>query len=65
MSGERSTPFSTKELAEEAGVTSTYVRKLCQDGKIDGAYKVGRDWLIPADAGRAWLKERRARWEKF
>ena len=62
---EQDKPWSVDQLADAAGVTSVYVRKLCQAGKIDGAYKVGRAWLIPADVGRAWLASRRERWEKF
>lgn len=65
MSEQRTIPWAAKELAEVAGVTPVYVRKLCQAGKIEGAYKVGRDWLIPAEEGRAWLENRRSRWEKY
>lgn len=64
MSDERTTPYTTKELAEAAGVSDRYVRQLVTDGKLAGQ-KVGRDWIIPAEEGRAWLQERRARWEKF
>jgi excisionase family DNA binding protein len=47
-------------LAEAAGVFPTYVRRLCAAGKLS-AYKVGRDWLIPAEVGQQWLDERQAR----
>jgi excisionase family DNA binding protein len=57
---ERDKPWSVNELAEAAGVFPTYVRRLCAAGKLS-AYKVGRDWLIPAEAGQQWLDERRAR----
>jgi excisionase family DNA binding protein len=42
------------ELAELAGVTQTRIRALCAGGKLN-ARKIGRDWLIPEDAARAWL----------
>lgn len=64
MSDERTTPYTTKELAEAAGVYQSYIRQLLLAGKLTGE-KLGRDWLIPADVGRAWLQERRRRWEKF
>ena len=64
MSDERAQPYTTTELASAAGVTDAYIRKLCKAGKLAGD-KVGRDWLIPADVGREWLRQRRERWEKF
>lgn len=39
-----------KEAAEEWGVTERRVTGLCKDGKIEGAVKEGRSWLIPVDA---------------
>ena len=64
MDSTRTTPYTTKELAQAAGVDPSYLRHLLIAGKLAGD-KVGRDWLIPADVGRAWLASRRARWEKF
>lgn len=40
------------ETAQKWGVSLRYVQALCQKGKIDGAYRMGRDWLIPEDAKR-------------
>lgn len=62
---EQAQPWTSETLARAAGVTGAYIRKLARDGKIEGAYKVGRDWLIPAEEGRAWLRQRSERWEKF
>ena len=64
MEEERTTPYTTSELADLAGVTDRHVRELVRTGKLDGS-KIGHFWVVPAEAGRAWLKERRARWEKF
>lgn len=61
---DRTMPYTTGELAKEAGVSDAYIRQLLLSGKLAGT-KSGRDWLIPADVGRAWLQERRARWEKY
>lgn len=41
-----------KELAEQWGVTPKYLRALCREGKIEGAYKNGNIWMIPTDAPR-------------
>ena len=58
-------PWSVNQLAEAAGVTPVYVRKLCQAGEVDRAFKLGRAWLIPAESAEAWVAKRRERWEKF
>ena len=39
--------YTTKDFAEELGLTDAYVRQLILSGKIE-AQKVGRDHLIPA-----------------
>jgi excisionase family DNA binding protein len=62
---ERDKPWGTIELAEAAGVTESYIRRLARAGKFPGAYQVGRVWLIPAHVGDAWLKERQGKWRKF
>lgn len=38
------------EVAEKWGVTPRRIQKLCLDGKIDGAVRFGRAWMIPKDA---------------
>ncbi len=53
--------WTTKELAEAAGVDASHIRRLLIDGKLKGR-KVGRDWAIPDDVARAWLEERQKRW---
>jgi excisionase family DNA binding protein len=60
---ERTDPYTTTELAEAAGVSNTYVRRLVREGQLEGK-KMGRDWLIPAGVGRAWLDKRRQQGEK-
>lgn len=63
MSDERTTPYTTKELSEAAGVNQSYIRQLLIAGKLTGE-KLGRDWLIPADVAQRWLEDRRERMEK-
>lgn len=38
------------EAAEKWSISDRRVRILCQQGKIDGAFRNGRAWLIPVDA---------------
>ena len=38
------------EYAARNNVTPCAVRRKCLRGNVPGAVKVGRDWLIPADA---------------
>ena len=40
--------YTTKEAAEKLGYkTADSLRQYCQQGKIIGAIKVGKTWLIP------------------
>ncbi|MFN0040774.1 MAG: helix-turn-helix domain-containing protein [Burkholderiales bacterium] len=39
--------LTVRELAQRLGVTVRRVRALAASGRVEGAVKVGRDWLIP------------------
>lgn len=39
--------LTVKEIAKKWCITVRRVQKLCNDGKINGAIKFGRDWAIP------------------
>lgn len=41
-----------EEAAKNFGVTPRRVQALCAGGKLRGAIRVGREWLIPADTKR-------------
>ena len=41
-----------EEIAEKWGVSPRAVQLLCKDGKIAGAERFGRAWMIPEDATR-------------
>lgn len=38
-------------------LTPAYTRKLCKEGRVPGAVKVGRDWWIPLDAVRPMMRK--------
>lgn len=42
--------IGTKEYAERHGLSQVRVRKLCELGRIPGAQKVGKTWIIPEGA---------------
>lgn len=42
---------SVQEAAQMLGVTERYIRKMLVGGRIQGAVKTGRDWLIPVVNG--------------
>ena len=42
--------LTTKQAADLRGVARVTVRRWCQQGKIRGAVRIGRDWMIPATA---------------
>lgn len=41
--------MTAKEAAMRWGITERRVTVLCREGRIEGAYKKGRGWVIPAD----------------
>ena len=48
---------TAKEAADRLGVTIRAVQKWAKEGKLDGAKKVGRDWMIPEEAISALLPQ--------
>src|SRR5574344_1370799 len=44
--------LSVKDVAGLWGINERRVRVLCDDGRVDGAMKVGKSWLIPSDASK-------------
>ena len=42
--------LTTRQAAERRGVAVVTVRRWCQQGKVRGAIRIGRDWMIPATA---------------
>jgi hypothetical protein len=56
--------WTTGELAEAASVSEGWIRKLLRSGeKVDG-FKAGRDWLVPDDEARRWLRSRGVKVER-
>ena len=39
--------LSVEMAAERLGVTPRYVRRLCKDGRVRGAKRLGHSWVIP------------------
>ena len=44
--------LSTEEIAKKWGVQQRQVQKLLAEGRISGAVKYGRFWMIPADSAK-------------
>jgi len=42
--------FTTVEMSEKWKISSRRIGVLCVEGRIDGAIKKGKTWLIPSDA---------------
>ncbi len=42
--------ISTKEASNNWDISERRIRGLCQEGRIEGAVKIGRNWAIPVDA---------------
>ncbi|SDZ15172.1 Fic family protein [Tindallia californiensis] len=46
--------MSSKEASEKWSISDRRIRVLCNEGRIEGAIKIGRNWSIPADAAKPW-----------
>ena len=42
--------ITTRQAAALRGVARVTVRRWCQQGKVRGAIRIGRDWMIPETA---------------
>ena len=42
--------ITVKEAAAKWGISDRRIRVLCSEGKIPGAFQIGRGWKIPIDA---------------
>ena len=42
--------ISAKEVAEKWSITRRRVQVLCEEGRIQGAFKLSDVWVIPKDA---------------
>ena len=40
--------MSVEMAAERLGVTPRYIRRLCKEGRVRGAKRLGHSWVIPA-----------------
>lgn len=41
--------YTTVTLAKKLGVSISRIQLLCRTGRIAGAQRQGRDWVIPSD----------------
>lgn len=44
--------MSSKEASEKWKISDRRIRVLCNEGRIEGAIKIGRNWSIPTDAAK-------------
>lgn len=45
-------PMNVNQAAQKWGISERRVRTLCNEGKISGALKDGKSWLIPTDSAK-------------
>jgi Fic family protein len=46
--------LTTKEIARKWNVNDRRVRVLCEEGRVDGAFKVGKTWMIAEDVSKPY-----------
>lgn len=42
--------LSIRQTAEKWGISGRRIQRLCAEGRIPGAIKIGSYWAVPADA---------------
>lgn len=42
--------LSISQTSEKWGISQRRIRKLCEEGRVEGAFKMGAYWSIPNDA---------------
>ena len=42
--------LSIRQTAEKWGISGRRIQRLCTEGRIPGAMKIGSYWAVPADA---------------
>lgn len=55
---------STQQAGTRTGLAASYIRRLAQTGRIAGAEKIGKTWLIPQDWTPPQLKRGNPNWTK-
>jgi excisionase family DNA binding protein len=55
---------TVEDAALRAGVSRQRVRLLCKQGRLPGARRFGRDWLVPVQGLAYWLDRDRDRRRK-
>jgi len=46
--------LTTKEVASKWNVNDRRVRALCEENRVDSAFKVGKTWMIAEDASKPY-----------
>ena len=44
--------LTTIEMSEKWGISSRRIALLCEQGRVEGAVKKGKTWLIPVNANK-------------
>ena len=44
--------LTTNDFSKIWGISTRRITVLCNEGRIEGAVKMGNTWLIPKDAGK-------------
>ena len=44
--------ISIQEAVKKWGISERRIQVLCSEGRVQGAFRLGRAWAIPADAAK-------------
>ena len=57
--------FTSIEMSKVGGISSRRVSLLCSEGRVPGAEKKGKTWLIPKDAKKPENPRQRNRFSEY
>ena len=52
--------LSISQIAEKWKISGRRMQRLCAEGRIPGATKIGYHWAVPDDAEKSKMRESRA-----
>lgn len=56
--------LTSVEMSEKWNISSRRISLLCSEGRVDGAIKKGKTWLIPSDTSKPYDARRKDSKEK-
>lgn len=53
--------LSAAEVGDRLNVSEQKIRRMCEEGEFEGAFKIGRQWRIPEEAIETYVRRQQER----